>query len=70
MYKVLIVDDERDLVDGLAMNFKREGYQVLKAYDGHTALRLALQPIGKTSCNFNGRASALRGRRFRHGVIC
>jgi DNA-binding response OmpR family regulator len=43
MYKVLIVDDERDLVDGLAMNFKREGYQVLKAYDGHTALRLALQ---------------------------
>jgi DNA-binding response OmpR family regulator len=43
MPKILIVDDEKDLVAGLAMNFKREGYEVLKAYDGDTALRLAAQ---------------------------
>jgi len=39
----MIVDDERDLVSGLAMSFKKEGYQVFKAYDGETALNLAVQ---------------------------
>jgi two-component system, OmpR family, alkaline phosphatase synthesis response regulator PhoP len=43
MYKVMIVDDERDIVDGLAMNLEREGYCVLKAYDGTAALQIANQ---------------------------
>jgi two-component system, OmpR family, response regulator VicR len=41
MHKIMIVDDEKDLVAGLAMNFKREGYEVITAYDGESALRLA-----------------------------
>jgi DNA-binding response OmpR family regulator len=45
MYKVLIADDEQDLVDGLAMHLEKEGYKVLKANDGNTALKLALQEI-------------------------
>src|SRR5512135_2336383 len=40
-HKILIVDDEKDLVAGLAMNFTREGFEVIKAYDGESALRLA-----------------------------
>ncbi len=41
MHKIMIVDDEPDLVHGLAMSFKKEGYKVIKAYDGTTALKLA-----------------------------
>ncbi len=43
MYKVMIADDEKDLVNGLELNFRREGYQVLKAYEGNSAMKLALK---------------------------
>ncbi len=43
VHKVLIVDDEPDLVKGLALNFKREGYEVFTATDGATALKLAAE---------------------------
>jgi len=39
--KVLIVDDEKDIVDLIAFNLDKEGYAVLKAYDGEKALELA-----------------------------
>jgi len=35
--RVLIADDERDLVEMLSYNLGRKGYQVLKAYDGYEA---------------------------------
>jgi len=35
--KILIVDDEEDLVDLLAYNLKGKGYQALKAYNGFEA---------------------------------
>jgi len=35
--KVLIVDDEKDLVDMLAYNLERKGYGAMKAYDGYEA---------------------------------
>ncbi len=38
---ILIVDDEKDIVDLVAYNLEREGYEVLKAYDGEKALQLA-----------------------------
>ena len=41
MHKIMIVDDEPDLVNGLAMSFKKEGYNVFKAFDGNSALDLA-----------------------------
>lgn len=37
-FGILIVDDEKDLVDLVAYNLEREGYAVLKAYDGEEAL--------------------------------
>ena len=40
MYKIMIVDDEPDLVNGLAMSFEKEGYRVFKAFDGKTALEM------------------------------
>lgn len=36
---ILIVDDEKDIVELLAYNLEREGYQIAKAYDGQQALQ-------------------------------
>lgn len=38
--RILIVDDEKDIVDLVAYNFEKEGYEVLKAFDGEKALSL------------------------------
>jgi len=38
--QILIVDDEKDLVDLLSYNLDKEGYRVLKAYDGEDALKI------------------------------
>lgn len=39
--KVLIVDDEKLLVKGIKFNLEQEGYQVITAFDGEEAVRLA-----------------------------
>jgi len=35
--KILIVDDEKDIVELIAYNLEREGFAVLRAYDGQAA---------------------------------
>ncbi|HNR67738.1 MAG TPA: response regulator transcription factor [bacterium] len=40
--KILIVDDERDIIDLLKFNLEKEGYETLIALDGEQALDLAL----------------------------
>lgn len=39
--KVLIVEDEKSIVDILRFNLSHEGYETMEAYDGPTGLRLA-----------------------------
>lgn len=39
--KILIVDDEKNIVEILNFNLKKEGYDTIAAYDGENALRLA-----------------------------
>jgi phosphate regulon transcriptional regulator PhoB len=41
MSKILIVDDEKDIVDLISYNLEKEGFSTAKAYDGETALKLA-----------------------------
>lgn len=41
--KILIVDDEPDILDLLAYNLEREGYAVIRAIDGESAVRLAAE---------------------------
>ncbi len=36
--KILVVDDEKDIVDLIAYNLEKEGYAVLRAYDGEKAV--------------------------------
>jgi phosphate regulon transcriptional regulator PhoB len=38
--RILVVDDEKDIVDLIAYNLEKEGYAVLKAYDGEGAVAL------------------------------
>ena len=40
--KILVVEDEKNIVDILAFNLKREGYEVVAAMDGAAGLALAL----------------------------
>ena len=35
---ILVVDDDREIVRAIAILLEKEGYQVLKAYDGMQAL--------------------------------
>jgi len=39
--KILVVDDEKKIVDILKAYLERDGYQVIAAYDGRSALELA-----------------------------
>ena len=41
--KVLIVEDEKNIVDILRFNLQKEGYDTLEAFDGVTGLQLALE---------------------------
>ncbi|MGB9876940.1 MAG: response regulator transcription factor [bacterium] len=40
MAKILVVDDDKDIVEILSLYLQREGYEVVPAYDGVEALRL------------------------------
>jgi two-component system response regulator VicR len=39
--RILIVDDEKNIVDILKFNLKKESFDTLEAYDGRTALEIA-----------------------------
>ncbi len=40
--KILIVDDEKDILDLLHYNLEKEGYEVVRAWDGEEAIKQAL----------------------------
>ena len=42
MSTILIIEDEKSIVDLISFNLKREGYTIKEAYDGGTGLELAL----------------------------
>ena len=43
MKKILIVEDEEDVAKGLEINLRKEGYRVVKAGRGDTAVNLAIK---------------------------
>jgi phosphate regulon transcriptional regulator PhoB len=40
MPKIIIIDDEKDIIELIAYNLENEGFSVLKAFDGEAALRM------------------------------
>ena len=45
---ILVVDDDAEIVRAIAILLEKEGYRVLKAYDGLQALELATDPALRT----------------------
>ncbi len=45
IYKILLVDDEPDILEFLSYNLKKEGYEVFTAMDGDSAITIALDKI-------------------------
>ena len=41
--RILIIEDEQNIVDILAFNLQRDGYETMEAMDGATGLELALE---------------------------
>jgi two-component system, OmpR family, alkaline phosphatase synthesis response regulator PhoP len=44
-YKILLVDDEKDILEFLSYNLRKEGYQVYTASNGKTGLNLAREHL-------------------------
>lgn len=44
-YKILLVDDEPDILEFLGYNLKKEGFTVYTAQNGHDAIKLALETL-------------------------
>ena len=40
MYKILVCDDDREIVEAIEIYLSQDGYQILKAYDGIEALEI------------------------------
>jgi phosphate regulon transcriptional regulator PhoB len=40
MTKILVTDDEKDIVELISYNLAKEGFSIIKAYDGEDALKL------------------------------
>lgn len=40
MYRILVCDDDKEIVEAIEIYLSQEGYQVLKAYDGMQALQV------------------------------
>jgi len=43
--KILVADDEPDVLNLLALNLQRAGFEVLKAEDGEQALKVAREEL-------------------------
>ncbi len=43
--KILIVDDEDDILEFVGYNLRKEGYNVLTANNGHDAIRIAREQL-------------------------
>ena len=40
MYRILVCDDDKEIVEAIEIYLSQEGYEVLKAYDGMQALQV------------------------------
>ena len=43
MYNILVVDDDKEIVESIQIYLKNEGFKVYKAYDGLQALDILLE---------------------------
>ena len=41
MYNILVVDDDKEIANAIEIYLSREGYNIIKAFDGEEAVRMA-----------------------------
>ena len=49
MAKVLVCDDDKEIVEAIDIYLTQEGYEVFKAYDGQEALEVLTEGVGGSS---------------------
>ena len=49
MYNILVVDDDKEIVNAIDIYLRKEGYKIYKAYNGEEAMEV-LKKIGRASC--------------------
>ena len=52
---ILVVDDDQAIVNAIAILLEREGYQVLRAYDGRQALEMVAEEQVEAFCQSCGK---------------
>ena len=57
---ILVVDDDKEIVQAIAINLEQEGFRVFKAYDGLEALEIAMSQ--DLSADYYRRDDAEAGR--------
>ena len=40
MYNILVCDDDKEIVEAIEIYLSKEGYKILKAYNGEEALKI------------------------------
>ena len=40
MYNILVCDDDKDIVEAIDIYLSKEGYNIIKAYDGMEAMEI------------------------------
>lgn len=45
MYNILVCDDDRDIVEAIDIYLSKEGYNIIKAYDGVEAMDVLKKKI-------------------------
>ena len=46
MFKILVCDDDKEIVEAIEIYLTQEGYEVLKAYDGEEAIQILKKEHG------------------------
>ena len=64
-YKILLVDDEPDILDFLGYNLKKEGYTVLTASNGVEAIAKAKKELPHLIKTYEGSKEEIRTRTYR-----
>ena len=59
MYNILVVDDDREIVGAIEIYLKKEGYNIIKAYNGNEALEKVKEKLPNTPIVLHGASTVI-----------
>ena len=60
MSRILVCDDDKEIVEAIEIYLTQEGYEISKAYDGEEALQKLKEEKNRPSCDWRYDAEAGR----------